>query len=35
VKEADRTAILVPMVPLAVGAGLVVAGLRIKRREAG
>ncbi|MGD0525481.1 MAG: hypothetical protein ABSE49_10075 [Polyangiaceae bacterium] len=31
VKEADRTAILVPMVPLAVGAALVFTGLRIKR----
>jgi hypothetical protein len=31
VKDADRTAILVPMVPLAVGAALVFTGLRIKR----
>jgi len=34
VKEADRTAILVPMVPLAVGAAMVGAGLRLKRRRA-
>ncbi len=33
VKEADRTAILVPMVPLAVGAAMVAVGLRLKRRQ--
>jgi hypothetical protein len=33
VKEADRAAVLIPMVPLAVGAGLVAAGLRVGRRR--
>jgi hypothetical protein len=34
VRDADRTAILVPMVPLALGAALVFGGLRIKRLRA-